>query len=115
QSARRLSVLADAAARRQQGADDRADQGCGGADHEPGQPGQQIAAATKESAMNSNRRDVIRALTASGAVLATAGAARANPGVGDLAALKKDTDVACVYHCDFGEPQRFSQMLQSIL
>jgi len=65
--------------------------------------------------MNGNRRDLLRALTASGAVLAAAGAARANPGVVDLAALKKDTDIACLYHCDFGDPQRFSQMLQNIL
>ena len=27
---------------------------------------------------------------------------------------KKDTDVACLYHCDFGDPQRFSQMLQNM-
>ena len=40
-----LSVLADAAARRQQGADDRADQGCRRAADEPGQPGQQVAIA----------------------------------------------------------------------
>ena len=65
--------------------------------------------------MNGTRRDLLRALTASGAVLAAAGAARANPGVVDLAALKKDTDIACLYHCDFGDPQRFSQMLQNIL
>ena len=41
--------------------------------------------------------------------------ARANPAALDLAALKKDTDVACLYHCDFGDPQRFSQMLQNML
>jgi uncharacterized protein len=62
-----------------------------------------------------NRRDVIRGLTASGAVLAAAATARAEPTVLDLAALKKETDVACLYHCDFGDPQRFSQMLQNIL
>ena len=28
--------------------------------------------------------------------------------------LKKDTDVACLYHCDFGDPQRFSQMLTNM-
>jgi uncharacterized protein len=65
--------------------------------------------------MISNRREVIRALTASGAVLASAGATRADPAVLDLAALKKETDVACLYHCDFGDPRRFSQMLQNIL
>lgn len=65
--------------------------------------------------MISNRRDVLRALTASGAVLVATGATRADPAVLDLAALKKETDVACLYHCDFGDPQRFSQMLQNIL
>jgi uncharacterized protein len=54
-------------------------------------------------------------LTASGAVLAAAATARAEPTVLDLAALKKETDVACLYHCDFGDPQRFSQMLQNML
>ena len=32
----------------------------------------------------------------------------------EVAALKKDTDVACVYHCDFGDQQRFSQMLTNM-
>ena len=31
------------------------------------------------------------------------------------AAIKKETDIACLYHCDFGDPQRFSHMLQNIL
>ena len=65
--------------------------------------------------MLKNRRDVIRALTASGAVLAAAGSARANPEVLDLGKLKKETDIACVYHCDFGDPARFSQLLQNML
>ena len=29
-------------------------------------------------------------------------------------AVKKDTDIACLYHCDFGDPQRFSQLLQNM-
>jgi intracellular sulfur oxidation DsrE/DsrF family protein len=33
----------------------------------------------------------------------------------DLNKLKKDTDIACVYHCDFGDPRRFSQLLQNML
>ncbi len=33
----------------------------------------------------------------------------------DLAQIKKETDIACLYHCDFGDPQRFSQMLQNML
>lgn len=33
----------------------------------------------------------------------------------DLASLKGDADISCLYHCDFGDPQRFSQMLQNML
>jgi intracellular sulfur oxidation DsrE/DsrF family protein len=62
-----------------------------------------------------NRREVIGALAASGAAMAAVSGARANPVALDLNTLKKGTDVACVYHCDFGEPQRFSQMLQNML
>jgi hypothetical protein len=56
---------------------------------------------------------MIGALAASGASLATT--ALAAPSLLDLNAVKKETDIACVYHCDFGDPQRFSQMLQNIL
>lgn len=28
--------------------------------------------------------------------------------------LKKDTDVACLYHCDFGNDQRYSALLRNI-
>ncbi|MGE0417684.1 MAG: DsrE family protein [Acetobacteraceae bacterium] len=28
--------------------------------------------------------------------------------------LKKETEVACLYHCDFGDARRFSQMLDNI-
>ena len=65
--------------------------------------------------MLTNRREVIGALAVSGAVIAAGQNARANPVPLDLGALKKDTDIACVYHCDFGDPQRFSQMLQNML
>lgn len=62
--------------------------------------------------MTTTRRGMIGALAASGASLA--GAALAAPAVLDLASVKKDTDVACLYHCDFGDPQRFSAMLQNM-
>ena len=65
--------------------------------------------------MPRNRREIIGAMAASGAVLAAAGGARAEPAALDLAGIKKETDIACVYHCDFGDPQRFSQMLQNML
>jgi intracellular sulfur oxidation DsrE/DsrF family protein len=54
-------------------------------------------------------------MAASGAVLAATGGARAEPAALDLAGMKKETDIACVYHCDFGDPLRFSQMLQNML
>jgi len=62
-----------------------------------------------------NRRELIGALAASGAVLASTSAARGNPVPLDLARIKKETDFACLYHCDFGDPQRFSQMLRNML
>src|ERR1044071_4698926 len=64
--------------------------------------------------MLKSRREVMGAVPASGAVLAASASAQVNPVPLDLGALKKDTDIACLYHCDFGDPQRFSQMLQNI-
>jgi intracellular sulfur oxidation DsrE/DsrF family protein len=60
-----------------------------------------------------SRRGFLGALAVSGATL---GASRlaATPDKLDMAAIKKDTDVACAYHCDFGDPRRFSQMLTNI-
>ena len=63
--------------------------------------------------MSTTRRGMIGALAASGATLATT--VLAAPAALDLAAVKKDTDFACLYHCDFGDPRRFSQMLQNML
>jgi intracellular sulfur oxidation DsrE/DsrF family protein len=65
--------------------------------------------------MLKNRRQVIGALAASGAALAASDSARGDPAALDLDKLKKETDIACLYHCDFGDPQRFSQMLQNML
>ena len=62
--------------------------------------------------MSTTRRGMIGALAASGATLATT--ALAAPAALDMASIKKDTDIACLYHCDFGDPQRFSQMLQNM-
>jgi intracellular sulfur oxidation DsrE/DsrF family protein len=69
----------------------------------------------REDEMLKDRREVMAALAASGAVLASAGTSQANPLPLDFGKLKKDTDIACLYHCDFGDPQRFSQMLQNML
>ena len=65
--------------------------------------------------MLKSRREIIGSISASGAVLAATAGARSQPAPIDLADLKKETDIACLYHCDFGEPQRFSQMLQNML
>lgn len=65
--------------------------------------------------MTNNRREFIGAVAASAAVLASTTRAQSNPAPLDLSTLKKDTDIACLYHCDFGEPQRFSQMMQNML
>jgi intracellular sulfur oxidation DsrE/DsrF family protein len=60
-----------------------------------------------------SRRAFIGALAASGAAL-TAAPVAAAPDKLDLAQVKKDTDIACLYHCDFGAPARFGQMLTNI-
>jgi uncharacterized protein len=41
-------------------------------------------------------------------------AAQAAPAKLDMATLAKDTDVACLYHADFGDQARFSQLLNNI-
>ena len=63
--------------------------------------------------MTTTRRHMIGALAASGATLAATGL-KAAPKDLDLASVKKETDVACLYHCDFGDPQRFSAMLRNM-
>ena len=65
--------------------------------------------------MRKSRREIIGAMAASGAVLASTAGVRADPAPIDLAQIRKETDIACLYHCDFGDPQRFSQMLQNML
>ena len=60
-----------------------------------------------------SRRGVIGALALSGAALGASRVAAA-PAKLDLSDIKKDTDIACLYHCDFGDVQRFSQMLTNI-
>jgi intracellular sulfur oxidation DsrE/DsrF family protein len=68
--------------------------------------------ATRNSGSTS-RRGFIGALATAGAVL---GASRAGaaPAQVNLTDIKKDTDIACLYHCDFGDQQRFSQMLTNM-
>lgn len=65
--------------------------------------------------MPTSRRELVGAIAAAGAGLVAAGTAKAEKATLDLGTVSKDTDFACVYHCDFGDPQRFSQMLQNML
>ncbi|AZO80545.1 MULTISPECIES: DsrE family protein [unclassified Bosea (in: a-proteobacteria)] len=65
-----------------------------------------------EDTQQASRRALMLA-AASGVVVAAAPALAA-PRQTALADLKKEADIACLYHCDFGDPQRFIQMLQNI-
>lgn len=60
-----------------------------------------------------DRRTVLGGLALTGSVFAGSGS-RAAPLILPLSELKKEAEVACVYHCDFGEPGRISQMLNNI-
>jgi intracellular sulfur oxidation DsrE/DsrF family protein len=62
---------------------------------------------------NTSRRGFLGALAVSGATLGATQLAAA-PGKLDPTSVKKETDVACVYHCDFGDPGRFGQMVTNI-
>lgn len=61
-----------------------------------------------------DRRSVFVAAAAAGAAGAAALPAMAQPAMRKLADLNKEADIACLYHCDFGDPPRFVQMLQNI-
>lgn len=65
-----------------------------------------------EDTQQASRRALM--LAAASGVVAAATPVLAAPRQTALADLKKEADVACLYHCDFGEPQRFIQMLQNI-
>lgn len=59
------------------------------------------------------RRGLIGGLAVAGAA-GVAGATMAAPKVVQLKDLKKEADVACVYHCDFGDYDRMIQMCNNI-
>lgn len=67
------------------------------------------------TAASTTRRGMIAAaattLTAAAGMAASASAA---PRHLTMAELTKEADIACVYHCDFGDPPRFVQMLTNI-
>jgi uncharacterized protein len=60
-----------------------------------------------------SRRNFLGTLALGGAALGTT-AVSAMPGKVNIAAIKKETDVACVYHCDFGDAARFGALLTNI-
>jgi intracellular sulfur oxidation DsrE/DsrF family protein len=60
---------------------------------------------------STTRRSVIIAAAAGGLVAASARAATPALTMKDL---KKEADIACLYHCDYGEPARFAQTLNNI-
>ena len=60
-----------------------------------------------------SRRGFLGALAVTGTTLGTTGG-NAAPEKLEFSAIKKDADFACLYHCDFGDPARFSQMLNNI-
>ena len=57
------------------------------------------------------RRAVLASLMAAGAAVSTAASAAPMLKPGDIG---KEADVACLYHCDFGDTPRFAQMLNNI-
>ncbi|WP_376803346.1 DsrE family protein [Candidatus Raskinella chloraquaticus] len=69
---------------------------------------------TREDSMTElDRRTVLGAAALAGATM-TAVSARAAPAIVMLKDINKEADGACLYHCDFGDPPRFVQMLQNI-
>ena len=62
---------------------------------------------------STSRRGFLGALAVSGATIAASRAVAAPEKV-KLSDLKKDTDIACLYHCDFGDPNRFGQLLTNM-
>ena len=61
-----------------------------------------------------DRRHLIGALATGGAVIAGSLAANAAPKDLKMSDMKKDTEVACLYHCDFGDDRRYDAMLRNI-
>ena len=60
-----------------------------------------------------DRRFLFAGLAAAGTAVAS-DAALAELKLTDLKSIKKEVDVACIYHCDFGDPARVQQMITNI-
>ena len=61
-----------------------------------------------------SRQLLDRRLLLGGLTLAASASASAAAATGATADLKKEADIACVYHCDFGDTPRFQQMITNI-
>lgn len=61
-----------------------------------------------------DRRTLVGGFVMASSLAAAAGSARAAPAEVALKDLKKEGEVACLYHCDFGDAHRFGQMLGNI-
>jgi uncharacterized protein len=61
-----------------------------------------------------SRRDMLGAAVTTGAALGAVSVAQAEPKELPIQSLKKTAKAATVYHCDFGDPNRFSQQLRNI-
>jgi hypothetical protein len=60
-----------------------------------------------------DRRALLTGVVAAGAATVSAKALAAPPII-KTDDIKKEADVACIYHCDFGDAPRFAQMLNNI-
>lgn len=60
-----------------------------------------------------NRRDLMVSAAAGGLALA-AGSAAAAPAQVSIDEITKEAEVACLYHCDYGDHDRFAQTLNNI-
>ena len=61
-----------------------------------------------------DRRNLLTALAAGGVVAAGTLSAQAAPKLLPFADMKKETDIACLYHCDFGDDKRYSAKQRNI-
>lgn len=61
-----------------------------------------------------DRRHVLTVLAAGSVVAAGTVSVQALPQELTFSDMKKDTDVACLYHCDFGDDNRYGAMLRNI-
>jgi len=61
-----------------------------------------------------SRRDMLGAVVTTSAALGAAAVAQAEPKQLPIQSMKKTAQNATVYHCDFGDQQRFSAMLQNM-